>query len=240
VATRLYVFPYAGGGASAARSWQARLGPQIEVRPVSLPGRDALFSKAPLTSHADALVYLHRALVPVLESPFAFYGHSMGAHLAFELARDLRRLGLPQPVHLFVSSAPAPRLGPPGPYAELPDDEFLALLKRLGGTPDEVLEHEEVLELMLPLLRADFALAESYVYGPGTPLSVPISAWGGTDDAGSEERMAAWGEETTAGFRLRMLPGGHFFAREHEETLLEGLKEDLLHSERVPAAAAPS
>ncbi|HEX6702550.1 MAG TPA: alpha/beta fold hydrolase [Gaiellaceae bacterium] len=235
---RVHVFPYAGGAAAAARDWDGRLGPDVCVAPVALPGRDGLFNKQALTDHREAVAYLRRTLVPTLEPPFAFYGHSMGAHLAFEVARDLRRLGLPEPVHLFVSGASAPQFGPPRPNAHLPDDRFVARLRELGGTPDAVLEHEELLAFLLPLLRADFALAESYRYVEEPPLECPLSVWGGTDDGHGPERLEPWREQTTGRFRLRMLRGGHFFIRERRDELLEALEDDLIRSSPLVAIAS--
>lgn len=223
----LFAFPYAGGTAGAVRSWRALLGAHIAVRAVQLPARDALVLERPLADYAEALAYFRRTLLPALEPPFAFYGHSMGAHLAFEVARELRRCGGPGPVSLFVSGAPAPQFGPPGPFAHLPDDEFVHRLRVLGGTPSEVLENEELLSFYLPLLRADFALAESYRYVDDEPLDCPISVWGGTEDGHPRRHLEAWREQTSAEFVLRMLPGGHFFIRDAERELVRALAHDL-------------
>jgi medium-chain acyl-[acyl-carrier-protein] hydrolase len=234
---RLYVFPYAGGSAAAARDWDGRLGPQVEVTAVPLPGREVLIKEPPLVDHREAIAYLRRTLVPTLEPPFAFYGHSMGAHLAFEVARELRRDSLAEPAHLFVSGASAPQFGPPSPHAHLPDDQFVARLRELGGTPDAVLMHEELLLFLLPLLRADFALAESYSYLAEPPLSCPISVWGGTEDGHPRERLESWRTQTTGPFRLRMLRGGHFFIRKQRDELLAALQKDLSRSHPlVPVA----
>ena len=237
MAIDLWVFPYAGGGAAAFRPWKSVLEPEVTLRLVPLAGRDARFNEPGPTRHADARRYLREALFPQLEEPFAFYGHSMGAHLAWEVARDLRRDELPLPLYLFVSGASAPIYGPPGPLAILPHDELVERLRTLGGTPPEVLAHEELLEVTLPLIRRDFALAESFRYVAEPPLECPLSAWGGRDDVNSTSRMEAWGQETASTFRLRMLPGGHFFIREHASTLLEELKRDLARvTARVPVS----
>ncbi|HEV2999349.1 MAG TPA: alpha/beta fold hydrolase [Solirubrobacteraceae bacterium] len=233
---RLFAFPHAGGGAAETFGLRRALAPAVELVPVALPGRDALFREPPLTSHAGALAYLRGTLFDALEPPFALYGHSMGAHVAFEVARELRRVGRPGPVRLCVSAAPAPQFGPPRPYAHLPDDRFVERLRTLGGTPDEVLADPGLLAFVLPRLRGDFALSESYRYADEPPLDCPISVWGGRADAYSVERLRAWGEQTRAGFALRMLDGGHFFVRDNEAAMAAALRADLAAAPQQVAA----
>jgi medium-chain acyl-[acyl-carrier-protein] hydrolase len=224
---RLLVFPFAGGSAGALRAWGGRLGPRVEPVPVLLPGRDSLFAEPSLVSHDEALEYVRRTVLPSVAEPFALYGHSMGARLAFEAARELRRLDGPAPLRLFVSGAPAPRFGPPPATGHLSDEAFVERLRQLAGTPEEVLANEELLAALLPRVRADFALAESYRYTPGEPLACPISVWGGTADVYPRERLEAWREETTGDFALTMLRAGHFFDGRALGDLLSGLRRDL-------------
>jgi medium-chain acyl-[acyl-carrier-protein] hydrolase len=153
---------------------------------------------------------------------FAFYGHSLGAILAFELAQRLRAEGLRQPSHLFVGAARPPHIGPPQPLlAGLDDKEFLeAVQARYDGVPPEILSNPEVLSMFLPALRADFAIYESYAYKPLGPLDCPISAFAGTADPHvPAELMAGWEKHTTAGFSLRSLRGDHFFLEESRDEL---------------------
>jgi surfactin synthase thioesterase subunit len=227
VPVRLFAFPYAGGTAAAVRGWQPGLGRDVELIPVALPGRDALMFEEPLSTHAAALEHVCETLLPQLEPPYALYGHSMGARLAFELAREIARRDLPAPARLLVSGAAAPCYGPPAPFAHLPDDAFVARLRELGGTPEALLEHTELLELLLPRLRGDFAVAESYAYTEAPPLECPISAWGGLEDGYPREKIAAWGRETAAGFALRMVPGGHFFVHDRPGAMAREALADL-------------
>src|SRR5437763_15337105 len=155
---RLFCFPYAGGGDSVFRAWQKGLSEAIEVCPVQLPGRGARISEPPFTELSPLVRAAAQALAPHLDKPFAFFGHSMGALICFELARHLRKDGGPQPVHLFVSGRCGPQT-PREPFAgDLPDSEFQEMLRRYNGTPEEVLENRELMELLLPAVRADFAL----------------------------------------------------------------------------------
>jgi medium-chain acyl-[acyl-carrier-protein] hydrolase len=226
---RLFCFPYAGGGASVFRSWPDGLPGAVEVCAVQLPGREGRLAETPFSDAGPLTAALHRALRPHLDRPFAFFGHSNGAMMAFELARALRRSGGPMPVHLFASGRAAPHV----PFAEppihaLPEPEFLHEVRRLSGTPDELFEHPELVELLLPLLRADFALAETYGCTDEPPLDVPISAFGGVYDAEVPfESVAAWRDQTTGAFRQRMFPGGHFFLTNARDELLREVAAEL-------------
>lgn len=180
---------------------------------------------------------LHDALLPHLERPFAFFGHSNGALMAFELARALRRSGGPMPLRLFASGRGAPHVpSPEPPVHALPEPEFLHEVRRLSGTPDELFEHPELVELLVPLLRADFALGETYACRDEPPLDVAITAFGGMDDAEvPRESVAAWRAQTTRGFRQRMFPGGHFFLASARDELLREVAAEL---DALPAAGA--
>jgi medium-chain acyl-[acyl-carrier-protein] hydrolase len=228
-ALRLFCFPYAGGAARIFRSWSQRLPPSVEVCAVQLPGRGSRLREPPFTD-LDALIRaLAAALLPYLDQPFAFFGHSMGALIGFELAQRLRVRESPGPIQLFVSGHRAPQLERDElPSYDLPEPEFLEELRRINGTPGEVLEHPELIQLMLPLLRADFKVVQDYLYAPRQPLDSPIMAFGGLQDADvSREQMAAWREQTTAEFSLHMLPGDHFFVHTSEALLLEVLSRRL-------------
>lgn len=226
---RLFCFPYAGGGASLFRSWSETLPAQVEVCPVQLPGRENRFREARSTQLMPLVHVLGDVIQPYLTMPFAFFGHSLGAILSFELTRCLRRQGAPLPVYLFVSGHHAPHLpDPKPPIYNLPDPQFLEELRLLNGMPGEVLESAELMELMMPLLRADFAMAETYVYTEDTALSCPISAFGGlTDDEVSQQEADAWRSHTSGAFTLRMLPGDHFFFVKERATLLQAITADL-------------
>lgn len=161
--------------------------------------------------------------------PFAFFGHTTGALIGFELARRLRRLGAKSPECLFGAACRAPRLA--GGHVithDLPEPEFVEELRRLGGTPAEVLENDELLRLMLPLLRADFSVTQTYNHTEGPPLDCPLTVFGGLRDKEvSRESLALWGEYMTARFSLHMLPGDHFFLHSSRGALLEIVAREL-------------
>jgi len=169
------------------------------------------------------------ALRPHMEEPFVFFGHSMGAMIAFETARHLRRTYGFEPVHLFISGSGPPQLPRNGPPTyDLPDDKFTKELERLNGTPREVLEHSELLQLMMGQLRADFEVVQTYAYTSEPPLSCGISVFGGLEDSETNrERLARWREQSTGFFSISMLPGDHFFLHTAESLLCRLLSQRL-------------
>jgi medium-chain acyl-[acyl-carrier-protein] hydrolase len=227
---RLFCFPYAGAGALIFHKWSDALRRDIEVCPIQLPGRGTRLTEPPFTKLPGLVEALARVLVPLLDKPFAFFGHSLGALIGFELARQIRRQHGLHPVRLFVSAGRAPQIPHRAPPIHtLPDNEFLAELRRLNGTPRELLDHEELMEVMLPIVRADFALYETYLYSAEPPLTCPISAFGGLQDRKvSASDLEAWRSQTSASFSLRMFPGDHFFLK--EPLLLQALSQELQSS----------
>ncbi|HEY4025838.1 MAG TPA: alpha/beta fold hydrolase [Candidatus Dormibacteraeota bacterium] len=225
---RLYCVPYAGSGAGVFRSWPEGLGAQIEVRSVMLPGRDRRFNEPALSSvraQADLLV---PALRDTLDPPFAIFGHSMGAMLGFEVAHRLTDAGRP-PVRLLVSGASAPHLrNGRSRFHQLPDDEFTARIRDLGGTPPELVAHEEFMQMMLPTLRADFTAAETYDRPLGRPLPCPITVFGGADDPlVTPADLDGWSGHAGGGFRVHVLPGDHFFLTSSQAQLISLIGEEL-------------
>jgi medium-chain acyl-[acyl-carrier-protein] hydrolase len=234
---RLFCFPYAGGGATIYRAWASALPASVEVVPVQLPGRGRRLGEPAFESVDELVPALAQALLPYFDLPFVFFGHSMGATISFELARHLRRERGLQPKHLFVSGRRPPHVPNSNPRTyDLPDDEFIQTLRDLNGTPKEVTEHPELMELMLPLLRADFAICETYTYRPEGPLECPLSVYGGMQDTDvPRERLEAWREMTTGRFSLRIFPGDHFFLTSSEPLLLSAVGREL---EQVVASVA--
>ena len=210
---RLFRFPHAGGTGTDYREWPADFPPDIEVLPIQLPGRGCRWNEAPIERMTTLVECLASALAPRMDLPFAFFGHSMGAVVAYELARFLSRHASVGPFALFASAARAPHVPyPEPPLSALPDSAFLAKLKMLNGFAPELRNNEEFLRLILPVLRADMSICDHHRHVPGTPLPCPITALGGRDDrrvAGTH--LAAWASLTRSRFRVRVFPGDHFF-----------------------------
>jgi len=211
---RLFCFPYAGGAASTYRSWAGELPEEIEVCPVQLPGREGRIRQPALLGMDELVDAAAAGLGDELDrGPHAFFGHSMGAVVAYELARRRRDAGRPEPLHLIVSARNAPTVPDSDePIHDLPTERFKQRLRELNGTPPEVLDHPELMELVEPLLRADFRVNETYEHRPGEPLEGPLTAVGGlADEHVPQDGLEAWRELTRGPFRLHMLPGDHFF-----------------------------
>ncbi|MET0647736.1 MAG: alpha/beta fold hydrolase [Pyrinomonadaceae bacterium] len=226
---RLVCFPYAGGAAGTFHAWPRRLPEKVELCAVQLPGRGIRMSEPPFTHLSPLVASLARVIEPHLDKPAAFFGHSMGALIAFELARQLRRESKREPVHLFLSGRRAAQLATDEPPSyDLPEPEFLDTLRELNGTPKEVFEHPELLQLMIPLLRADFGICQTYTYTPEPPLRCPITVFGGLkDEQVGSEVLGAWAEQTTSSFSLHMLPGDHFFINSSQSLICHLLSQQL-------------
>jgi medium-chain acyl-[acyl-carrier-protein] hydrolase len=225
---RMFCFPYAGGGASAYRGWGALMPPHFEVCPVQLPGRESRLREPPFTRPEALIQAVADALEPYLGMPFVFFGHSMGGMISFELTRELRRRGKPLPLHLFVAGRRAPDVPPrEESIHDLPEPEFIEKLRELNGTPEEVLQHAELMKLLSPVLRADFAVNETYAFTEEAPLDQGISAFGGLgDEEVTREDLERWRQHTKGRFRMRMLPGDHFFLHSQKELILEAVARD--------------
>ena len=219
---RLFCFPYAGGGATVYQDWPRLLPADVEVCAVQLPGREARLGEPGYTRLFDLMPPLADALGRLLDTPFVTFGHSLGALVGFELARYLRRGGGPLPQQLMVSGRRAPHLANQGaPLHELTDDILLDAVLELNGTSPEIRSHPELLELAIPLLRADFALGETYRYTPEPPLASPITAFSGLADPHVTTAEATeWAQHTSGGFELHLLPGDHFFLTTAQGLLL--------------------
>jgi len=221
---RLFCFPYAGGGSAIFRPWLPQLPDPtaIEICTIQLPGREERFREPPLTCLATLVQTLSQELCPYLDVPFTFFGHSMGALIGFELANYLQAHQNPMPIHLFVSGCPSPRsVRKKGRYT-LSDQDLLTELQHLKGTPQQVLENPELMQMLLPTLRADFTLCETYAYSPQEPLTCGISVFGGLQDAEAPlDSLFGWSEHTCISFSQYFLPGEHFFLHSHYASILE-------------------
>ncbi|GGS13267.1 thioesterase domain-containing protein [Actinokineospora fastidiosa] len=224
---RLFCLPYAGAGASVFAAWPAAAGPRIDVHALALPGRERRIEDDPRFDVAE----IAAALAERADRPFALYGHSMGARLAFEVVRELRRTGAALPEKLIVGGCRAPHETAATVFDGLSRVDDAELVRRLtdgGGLPAEVAGSAELVELLLPALRADFAWIDDYTHTAEPPLPVPIVVCHGTGDrAVSAEHAAAWARHTDR-FTLREFDGGHFFLHENEAELLAVIAEEIL------------
>lgn len=224
-AFRLFCFHPAGGAASMYQSWQASLPSTVDMVAVQLPGREARFTEAPYNRMAPLVSMLTEVLEPLLDLPFAFFGHSMGARVAFSLAHALKDRG---PRKLFVAGSPAPCLRIPVPAWNGSDAGLVRYLEDLGGTPMEVLADEELLALLLPTLRADLTVVATWAYPEPEPLDCELRALSGElDPYAPPARMAAWAKETRASFAMDVMPGGHFFVQTGLPLVLDIVRRDL-------------
>jgi len=226
---RLFCLPYAGGAASVFRAWADDLPASVDVCPIQLPGREQRFADRPLVRVAPLVADMEQALSPYLDLPYAIFGHSMGAIIAFELARALaRRANVPR--QLIVSGHAAPHLEPPRRLrADLPDRELIDGLRQLTGTPEFLLENHQLMQIMLPTIRADLAICDAYSYVTGDPLACPITVYGGLyDPCAPSDMLPDWQLHTSAGFRIRLFPGEHFFLHTARSSVLSALAQDLL------------
>ena len=204
----------------------------MSVNAIELPGREARFGEKPYTNLGELLDVLADVVAQAVpaERDFMFFGHSMGATIAFELVRRMHAKALPLPRKLMLSGRKAPQTPERFSFMhDLSENDFIDGLRAYGGTPEAVLQNEELMELFVPLLRADFTLFETWPYKPAPPLGIPMTLFGGSEDPRAlRPELQAWRIHTSADFRLRVLPGGHFFLRDNEELMLGALAEELI------------
>jgi medium-chain acyl-[acyl-carrier-protein] hydrolase len=227
-AVRLFCFPSAGTGAATYRPWASLMPRHVEVCAVQLPGRENRLREPAFTSLTAMLEALRGALRPQIDRPFAFFGHSMGALVAFELARALQSDRAAAPAHLLLSGRRPPHIPEAeAPLHALPDDEFIASInRRYGGIPDEILRERDLLALLLPGLRADMTLIETHRFEPGALLDCPLTAFGGSADTrAAREQLDQWRLHTRGPARVRMFDGGHFYL--HDDIRRRALIDDV-------------
>lgn len=232
----LFYFPFAGGNAAANLSWQAMLGPALELQVALLPGRGTRLFEAPLYDLDELVTQLTRAVIDQADRRFAFFGHSLGALVAFEVARTLRRQGRHGPASLWVSGAEGPQTRVvKRRLRDLPEAELIEALHEYQGTPVELLSDREMMRLLLPGLRADFSLNECYSYRPEAPLDLPIHLlYGDRDPYVEPERTAGWARETTRPLCRHRYPGDHFFINAHQADITALLAAELGNDEPRP------
>lgn len=224
--TRLFIFPYAGGAPSSFNKWAADFPNEIEVSIVHYPGRGSRFNEPPIKELFVLVEEISNAIQVDLDKPFFFFGHSLGAVLAFEVARRIT----PQPQILFVSACGAPHVPNPNhPIHDLSDAEFIRSLQDLNGLPAEVVSNAELMELLLPVLRADFEAIENYQYASSEHrLECPIIAFGGADDSHVDHvRLDAWEYHTNNSFRSKIFSGDHFFINTARRSVVDSIVTEI-------------
>lgn len=239
----LYCLPCAGASAAMYMRWRRLLPAWIRVEPLELPGRGVLLAEDASRDYAQLVERLVRSFSP--QGPYAFFGHSMGALLAYGMARHIVCAGWAGPISLLLSGSPAPTCQDKTRYAGRGDRASLVRdLRRQGGTPEAVFENEELLGMTIDLLAADYSVCASFAYESVEPLPIPIHAFGGRGDEIQTPRILAWCDEGAAGFTADWFEGGHFFFRQQEGVFLEllarRLGEDCAHAEagNAPRAVA--
>ena len=229
-AKRLFCFPFAGRGASAYRTWIEETGADLELCLIQYPGRENRLRERPFTRVGALVSALADGISDWLDRPFAFYGHSLGGKIAFETLRELRRRGVRLPSTLFVGASQGPRLAPMFPLLNaLPENEFVeAIQNRYGAVPRQILADPELRALLIPSVRADIELLETYVYAEEPPLDCDILAFGGkADPTIDRSELEAWQQETRGGFALKILDAGHFFLQPARRELLGAIEAQL-------------
>jgi medium-chain acyl-[acyl-carrier-protein] hydrolase len=226
---RLFCFPYSGASSTIYASWSMELPEYVELHPVELPGRGNRVTEPPHTRIGSLVQKLARELLPLLNMPFALFGHSLGALVSYELARFIRKEFMIKPLHLFVSARRAPQFPDHDSFVhDLPESDLLEELRILGGTPEEMLKNNELMKFLLPIIRADFAICETYSYIIDMPLECPITAFTGLDDKWiTIDQIEGWKEHTRANFKYRVLQGDHFFIKSQRQALLKAISNDL-------------
>lgn len=226
---RLLCLPHAGAGAAMFHPLAARLPPAIELLAVALPGRESRLSEPPMTRMQPLIAALADAVAGITARPYAMFGHSMGALLAFELARELRRRDLPLPRTLVVSARRAPTVANSEPALHpLPDDRFVKeLVRRYDAIPAAIMNEPELMALFVPILKADFAVFETHTHSDEPPLACALATYGGHDDPQTEQ-MHGWAGLVSGAHRTRIFDGGHFYYADQRDALARTLAEDIL------------
>jgi len=226
---KLFCLPFAGGSSVSFYNWAELLPETLELCLIEIPGRGQRLSE-PLRHRLDELVpEIAEGIKDELEQPFVLFGHSMGALLGYELTYLLQTDFQIMPQHLFLSGRGAPHLpNRDEPIHQLPEADFVRHIKKFNGTPKAVLEHQELMELLLPILRADFEICETYQYRSKEKITCPLTILGGLQDSGAtREELAAWRKLSSGPFNLRLFPGDHFYLLEQRPKLIETIMRDI-------------
>lgn len=222
---RLFCFPFAGGSASFFGNWSTLLNQsRIEVCAIQMPGHEDRIHESLLTNVDELASEIVGVMKDFQDKPFSFFGHSMGTLISFEVARRLKEMKMKEPEILFMSSGKAPQIPPRRTIHKLHDNSFLLKIKELGGTPDIIIENQDLSDIYLPILRADFTMIETYQYVESTPLDSKIVAYGGRfDQEVKYEDIIAWERHSMNHLEVKMYEGDHFYLRDNKENLLKDI-----------------
>lgn len=238
VRRRLLVLPHAGGSPGFFHSWAAALDSGTELLVASYPGRHDRLGEPCVTAMDELADRVTEAVLPFHDVPLSLFGHSMGASLAYEVALRLRRRQGRSPAALHVSSRTPPHRLAPRDLHEQGDDALIEEVRRLGGTDESVLGDPELREIILPAIRADFTIVGTYGPRPADPVGCPVYAYIGDEDPNtSVEDMSAWSDVASDGFRLDVLPGGHFYLVEQHKPLLRSVLARLHSADDGPGSS---
>lgn len=225
---RLFCFPYAGGSSNAYRGWQDKFGEEVEVVAVELPGRGKRFNDPVITSLTEIVSQLRKEMEYFLDKPFIFFGHSNGALISYELARTLQKDSVFGLQHIIVSAKEAPQLVCRNTtlLCDLPDDELIEELRTFDGTPEVFFQNKELMELYIPMLRADFSIGETYDFKSDVPLRSNVTLFGGKLDKNtSVADIMKWGENVIGSIQYQDFNGGHFFIHTCKDKVIDSIKK---------------
>lgn len=227
---RLFCLPFAGGSPATYRQWPLGLPETVEIWAVQPPGRGSRIKEPAYERLTPLVADLADAMAPHLNFPYAIFGHSLGGLLGFELSRLIQQRQAPGPLWLGISAVRAPHLPDPNPTLHLTSDlELVEALKSYGGTPEGLLDDPEMRALLLPIIRRDFAVFETYDFQPGPVLGTPIAVFGGLEDirVPDQDSLEAWSLYTNKNFQSYYFPGGHFYLQSHQADLVASVKKQL-------------
>jgi surfactin synthase thioesterase subunit len=225
----LFCFPYAGGSANIFMQWANALPDNVELVIIQAPGRGARMLESLYSDMSTLVTELTKQISPLLYKPYLFFGHSLGSRVAFELMNQIQKMGYPLPQQFIASGSRGPQDSClKKPIYHLPNDKFIQELANLNGTPKIILENRELMELVLPLLRADFEMADTYCYKGNARFNCPITILGGKDDSITIEQLHNWGQFFTKEKQILMLTGDHFFIDSHKELVIKEVNKVII------------